>query len=84
MTVYRWLNRKDSQGKYLFNAGFLGMDNVSCVDRSDLPTDCTTIDQVTGSFYNSVCVVCTFTFLPYDMIRDGIFTCAQTADGRPA
>jgi len=35
----------------MFNAGFLGMDNVSCVDRSNLPPDCTTIDQVTHSVY---------------------------------
>jgi len=50
----RWLNRKDSRGKYLFHAGFLGMDNVSCVDRSNLPSGCTTIDQVLCLCYNSV------------------------------
>ena len=42
----RWLNRKVSGSKYLFHVGFLGMDNVSCVDRSKLPSDCTAIDQV--------------------------------------
>jgi len=35
----------------MFHAGFLGMDNVSCVDRSKLPSNCTTIDQVISVFY---------------------------------
>lgn len=29
----------------MFNAGFLGMDNISCVDRSSPPSG-TSIDQV--------------------------------------
>lgn len=41
----RWLNVKDTRGNYMFNAGFLGMDNISCVDRSSPPAG-TTIDQV--------------------------------------
>ena len=50
MDFYRWLNRKDSHGKYMLSAGFLGMDNISCIDRSNLPPDCTTVDEVGGSF----------------------------------
>jgi hypothetical protein len=30
-----WVNRKDSDGNYLFEGGFLGMDNVGPVNRSD-------------------------------------------------
>lgn len=56
LLLCRWLNRKGSYGKYMFHAGFLGMDNVSCVDRSNLPSDCTTIDQVISVF--SLC--CSF------------------------
>ncbi|KAL9068671.1 MAG: hypothetical protein Q9157_006433 [Trypethelium eluteriae] len=34
-----WVNRKDSEGKNIFEGGFLGMDNVGCFNRSDpLPT----------------------------------------------
>jgi hypothetical protein len=29
-----WVNRKDSEGNNLFEGGFLGLDNVSAVDRS--------------------------------------------------
>jgi len=52
--VCRWINRKASPAKYsryMFHAGFLGMDNISCVDRSNLPSDCTTVDQVTDLSY---------------------------------
>jgi len=40
----------------MFHVGFLGMDNVSCVDRSDLPSDCTSIDQVVDVFYEYICM----------------------------
>lgn len=34
-----WINRKDVDGSYLFEGGFLGMDNIGPFDRSaDLPT----------------------------------------------
>jgi hypothetical protein len=34
-----WVNRKDSQGKNVFEGGFLGLDNVGIFDRSSpLPT----------------------------------------------
>jgi hypothetical protein len=34
-----WVNRKDEDGRNVFQGGFLGMDNVSVFDRSqDLPT----------------------------------------------
>jgi hypothetical protein len=32
-----WLNRQDPDGRNLFGGGFLGLDNISPVDRSHLP-----------------------------------------------
>jgi hypothetical protein len=32
-----WLNRQDSTGRNLFSGGFLGLDNLSAFDRSNLP-----------------------------------------------
>ena len=34
-----WVNRKDMQGRNIFQGGFLGLDNIGCFDRSaKLPT----------------------------------------------
>ncbi|MFN2310931.1 MAG: glucosidase, partial [Spirochaetia bacterium] len=34
-----WVNRKDSEGRNIFEGGFLGLDNISVFDRSaELPT----------------------------------------------
>jgi hypothetical protein len=34
-----WVNRKDSEGKNVFEGGFLGLDNIGLFNRSDpLPT----------------------------------------------
>jgi hypothetical protein len=34
-----WVNRKDAQGRNIFQGGFLGLDNIGCFDRSNpLPT----------------------------------------------
>ena len=32
-----WLNREDDEGNDLFSGGFLGLDNLSALDRSHLP-----------------------------------------------
>src|SRR6202795_3668469 len=32
-----WVNRKDSDGRNVFSGGFLGLDNISPIDRSVLP-----------------------------------------------
>jgi mannosylglycerate hydrolase MGH1-like protein len=29
-----WVNRKDAEGKNIFQGGFLGLDNIGCFDRS--------------------------------------------------
>jgi hypothetical protein len=33
-----WVNREDSTGRNLFGGGFLGLDNISPIDRSQLPS----------------------------------------------
>jgi hypothetical protein len=33
-----WVNRIDPEGDHLFAGGFLGLDNVSAIDRSNLPS----------------------------------------------
>src|SRR5258706_6455594 len=34
-----WVNRKDTEGKNIFQGGFLGLDNIGVFDRSqELPT----------------------------------------------
>jgi hypothetical protein len=36
---FRWINRKDVEGRNIFTGGFLGLDNIGIFDRSKpLPT----------------------------------------------
>ncbi len=34
-----WVNRKDAQGRNVFQGGFLGLDNIGVFDRSSRPAD---------------------------------------------
>ena len=34
IVCYRWVNRKDVEGKNIFSGGFLGLDNIGVFDRS--------------------------------------------------
>ena len=43
-----WLNRQDPDGNNLFGGGFLGLDNISPVDRSHLPPGMR-LDQADGT-----------------------------------
>jgi hypothetical protein len=44
-----WVNRKDEEGKNLFQGGFLGLDNISVIDRSSgLPEDLS-LEQADGT-----------------------------------
>jgi hypothetical protein len=43
-----WLNREDADGNNLFSGGFLGLDNISPIDRSHLP-DGATLEQADGT-----------------------------------
>ncbi len=43
-----WVNREDPDGNNLFGGGFLGLDNISPVDRSNLPPG-VTLQQADGT-----------------------------------
>ena len=43
-----WLNREDADGNNVFSGGFLGLDNISPIDRSNLP-DGVSIEQADGT-----------------------------------
>ncbi len=43
-----WVNRQDADGNNLFGGGFLGLDNISPIDRSHLPPGAT-LEQADGS-----------------------------------
>ncbi|MBB3173154.1 hypothetical protein FHR90_000972 [Endobacter medicaginis] len=52
-----WLNRKDAQGRNLFEGGFLGLDNISIFDRSSpLPTG-GSLSQSDGTAWMAVCAI---------------------------
>jgi hypothetical protein len=43
-----WLNRQDADGNNIFGGGFLGLDNISPIDRSNLPAGCR-LEQADGT-----------------------------------
>ncbi len=43
-----WVNRVDPDGNNVFSGGFLGLDNISAIDRSNLPPG-GTLEQVDGT-----------------------------------
>ena len=43
-----WLNREDADGNNVFGGGFLGLDNISPLDRSNLP-DGVRLEQADGT-----------------------------------
>ena len=44
-----WVNRKDAQGKNIFQGGFLGLDNIGVVDRSEPLAGGEFIEQADGT-----------------------------------
>ncbi|NJO24556.1 MAG: glucosidase [Bacteroidia bacterium] len=34
-----WVNRKDAEGTYIFEGGFLGLDNIGVIDRNQVAAD---------------------------------------------
>ncbi len=44
-----WVNRKDADGNNVFQGGFLGLDNISLFDRSDILPTGGHIDQADGT-----------------------------------
>src|SRR6478609_8506776 len=43
-----WQNREDAEGNNAFSGGFLGLDNISPIDRSNLPEG-TSLEQADGT-----------------------------------
>jgi hypothetical protein len=43
-----WVNREDADGNNVFSGGFLGLDNISPIDRSNLPAG-TRLEQADGT-----------------------------------
>lgn len=44
-----WVNRKDAEGNNLFEGGFLGLDNIGVLDRSNIPIPNALIEQSDGT-----------------------------------
>ncbi|MCA9177803.1 MAG: glucosidase, partial [Planctomycetales bacterium] len=44
-----WVNRKDAEGRNVFEGGFLGLDNIGCFDRSSPPPTGGHIEQADGT-----------------------------------
>jgi hypothetical protein len=44
-----WVNRKDSSGKNIFEGGFLGLDNIGAIDRSNININGVSIEQSDGT-----------------------------------
>jgi hypothetical protein len=44
-----WVNRKDEEGNNLFQGGFLGLDNISVIDRSMQLPDDMSLEQADGT-----------------------------------
>jgi hypothetical protein len=52
-----WLNREDPEGRNLFGGGFLGLDNISPIDRSSLPPG-TRLAQADGTAWMAFYSLC--------------------------
>jgi hypothetical protein len=52
-----WVNRKDENGNNLFEGGFLGLDNIGIINRSDLPPGYG-LEQVDGTSWMATFALC--------------------------
>ena len=68
-----WLNRQDPDGNNLFGGGFLGLDNISPVDRSHLPPG-TQLEQADGTawmaYYSAAMLVLALTLADRDPVYE--------------
>ena len=64
-----WLNRQDPDGNNLFGGGFLGLDNISPIDRSHLPPGFS-LDQADGTawmaYYSAAMLTLAVTLAEHD------------------
>ena len=49
-----WVNRKDENGRNLFEGGFLGLDNISVIDRSQNLPDNLRLEQADGTTWMAI------------------------------
>jgi len=68
-----WLNRQDPGGKNVFGGGFLGLDNISPVDRSHLPPGMR-LEQADGTawmaYYSAAMLVLALILAEHDAVYD--------------
>ena len=68
-----WLNRQDPDGNSLFGGGFLGLDNISPVDRSHLPPGMR-LEQADGTawmaWYSAAMLVLALTLADRDPVYE--------------
>ena len=68
-----WVNRQDPDGNHLFGGGFLGLDNISPVDRSNLPAHLR-IEQADGTawmaYYSLAMLVLARTLAERNVVYD--------------
>ena len=68
-----WLNRQDPDGRNIFGGGFLGLDNISPIDRSHLPPDLK-LEQADGTawmaYYADAMLVLAATLSHKDHVYD--------------
>ena len=68
-----WLNRQDPDGNNLFGGGFLGLDNISPIDRSHLPPGLR-LDQADGTawmaYYSMAMLTLAVTLAEHDEVYE--------------
>ena len=68
-----WLNRQDPDGNNLFGGGFLGLDNISPIDRSHLPPG-TRLEQADGTawmaYYSAAMLVLALVLADRDAVYE--------------
>ncbi|MET0967057.1 MAG: glucosidase [Nakamurella sp.] len=68
-----WLNRQDPDGNNLFGGGFLGLDNISPIDRSHLPPGFS-LDQADGTawmaYYSAAMLTLAVTLAEHDDVYE--------------
>jgi Mannosylglycerate hydrolase MGH1-like glycoside hydrolase domain len=67
-----WLNRQDPEGNNIFGGGFLGLDNISPIDRSHLPAGAR-LDQADGTAWMAYYSVAMLTMAAILAQRDSVY-----------
>ncbi len=67
-----WLNREDADGNNVFGGGFLGLDNISPIDRSHLPEGLR-LDQADGTAWMAYYSIAMLTIAVILAERDSVY-----------